>query len=140
MIESYSLKNIKIFLISNGWHIWINIHVVFLFLWYELQSNIDNISGASSVSKREVPPSSERLDSIGQCYPTPDWSNVAGMDQWCSSNCKTGTNDAACPVTHCHCPTEGTPVKHVHHTLIHTYYCKYLVYNTVYLLISNSCL
>lgn len=62
--------------------------------------------GAESFSKRDIPEQSERLNGIGECCPTSDWSTMPGMDQWCRANCKTGTNYASCPATHCYCPAE----------------------------------
>ncbi|WAR14463.1 hypothetical protein MAR_004568, partial [Mya arenaria] len=50
----------------------------------------------------------ETASVIGGCYPTLEWSGVYGMDQWCLTNCKSGTNDDSCPITHCVCQTGTT--------------------------------
>ncbi|XP_060596008.1 uncharacterized protein LOC132750086 isoform X2 [Ruditapes philippinarum] len=59
---------------------------------------------SSSVSKREANQQTDRLGTSNECTPTSDWISVAGMDQWCQSNCAGGNDPDKCPESHCTCP------------------------------------
>ncbi|KAL4220817.1 hypothetical protein ACF0H5_019085 [Mactra antiquata] len=54
----------------------------------------------TSVKKRDV---SSVTNQVFTCKATIDWSVVAGMNQWCESNCHNGNDDTNCPERYCEC-------------------------------------
>ena len=76
-----------------------------------ISKSLATISGQTDRSKRsadddDATPPDRIPGSNFTCTPAADWTGVAGIDEWCSSNCPHGNDEIKCLTTYCDCKQE----------------------------------